>query len=169
MQTLWKELCYAARGLAKNRGFTLVVVLTLALGIGANTAVFSITNALLLRAPKGVAAPAELVQVGRTFNGSSFNSFSYPDYVDCRDQNQSFVDLAAYRDTELFLDTGGAREPLSAVLVSGNYFRTLGTRAAVGRLLMTEDDLAPGANPEAVISHGLWERRFASDTKIIGR
>jgi len=121
MQTLWQDVQYAARGLRKNPGFTLVVVLTLALGIGANTGVFSLTNALLFRPPEGVSNPDEIVVVSRTFNGSGFNTFSYPDYADCRDQNRSIVDLAAYRETELFLDSADAPEMRSAMLVSGNY------------------------------------------------
>src|SRR5262249_54763648 len=94
IEDLSRDISYGTRSLWKNRGFTLVAVLTLALGIGANTGVFSLTNALLLRAPNGVSKPEEVVIVGRTFSGSDFNTFSYPDYVDCRDQNQSFSDLA---------------------------------------------------------------------------
>src|SRR5215471_18771142 len=105
MRMLWQDLHYAVRGLRKNPAFTLVVILTLALGIGANTAVFSLANALLLRPPAGVSQPDEIVKVDRTFKGSDANAFSYPDYAVCRAQDQSFDDLAAHRDTDTLLDT----------------------------------------------------------------
>jgi predicted permease len=168
-EDFWQDLRYGVRMLRKNPGFTFVIVLTIALGIGANTAVFSLTNALLLRAPQGVSRPEEIVQVGRTLNYSDFSTFSYPDYADVRDQNTSFTDLAAYRETGVDLTTGGAPELLSGMLVSGNYFRALETQAAVGRIFGPEDDSAPGANSVVVISHGFWQRRFASDPNVVGR
>src|SRR6516162_5870195 len=101
MEALWQDLRYAVRSLRKQPAFAGVVVFTVALGVGANTAIFSLTNALLLRAPQGVTEPEEIVLVGRTFKGADFNTFSYPDYKDFRDQNTSFADLAAYRATGL--------------------------------------------------------------------
>jgi len=169
MQMLWQDLQYAVRGLRKNPGFTLVVLFTLAFGVGANTGVFSLANALLLRAPAGVSKPDEILLVGRTFKGSDANTFSYPDYADCRAQNQSFADLAAYRETDILLDASDSPQLVSGLLVSGNYFTALGTHSARGRLLSPEDDSSPGANAVAVISHGLWERRFASDPNIVGQ
>ena len=169
MQMLWQDLQYALRGLRKNPGFTLVVLFTLAFGVGANTGVFSLANALLLRAPAGVSKPDEILLVGRTFKGSDANTFSYPDYADCRAQNQSFADLAAYRETDILLDASDSPQLVSGLLVSGNYFTALGTHSARGRLLSPEDDSSPGANAVAVISHGLWERRFASDPNIVGQ
>ena len=167
---LWQDLRYGARVLRKNLGFAVVAVLTLALGIGANTAIFSLANALLFRPPQGVYKAEDVIQLGRTLNGSDFSTFSYPDYVDCRNQNTSFVELAAYRQTGLYLTTGGTPERLTGMLVSGNYFKALGTRADAGRTFTPEDDNGvPGANPVAVISHGLWERRFGSDPNIVGR
>src|SRR5216684_277715 len=108
MSQLFQDLQYGARVLRKHRGFTFVAVLTLALGIGANTAVFSLTNALLFRVPQGISHPEEIALLGRTTNGSDFSTFSYPDYADCRDQNTSFANLAVYRETGLYLTTGGA-------------------------------------------------------------
>jgi len=167
---LWQDLRYGARVLRKNPGFAVVAVLTLALGIGVNTAIFSLANALLLRPPQGVYKAEDVIQLGRTLNGSDFSTFSYPDYVDCRNQNTSFVELAAYRQTGLYLTTGGTPEQLTGMLVSGNYFKALGTDAEAGRTLTPEDDNGtPGANPVAVISHGLWEGRFGSDPNIVGR
>src|SRR5262249_60477121 len=101
MQMLWQDLQYAVRGLRKNPGFTLVVLFTLAFGVGANTGVFSLANALLLREPAGVSKPDEILLVGRTFKGSDDNTFSYPDYDVCRAQNKIFVDLIAFRDTDI--------------------------------------------------------------------
>ena len=166
---VWQDLRCGVRMLRKSPGFTFVMVLTMALGIGANTAVFSLTNALLLRAPQGVSKPEEIVQVGRTVKGSDFNTFSYPDYADVRDQNTSFSELAAYREADLYLTTGGPTELLSGMLVSGNYFKALGTQAALGRVFGPEDDSAPGANPVAVISQGFWKRHLASDPKVVGK
>src|SRR5215813_1745430 len=169
MQTLWQDLRFGARMLMKKPGFTAIAILTLALGIGANTAVFSLANALFLRPPQGVHQPEEIAALGRTLNGSQFAAFSYPDYADCRDQNTSFADLAAYRGTGLDLATGGSAERLSGMLVSGNFFQTLGARADAGRTLLPGDDAAPGSNPVVVLSHGLWVTRFGSDPQIIGR
>ena len=118
LENFWQDLRYGVRMLRKNPGFTFVIVLTLALGIGANTAVFSLTNALLLRAPQGVSRPEEIVQVGRTLNYSDFSTFSYPDYADVRDQNTSFTDLAAYRGTGVYITTGGAPDLLSGTTYS---------------------------------------------------
>jgi macrolide transport system ATP-binding/permease protein len=169
MRALWQDLRYAARVLLKSPGFTAVAVVTLALGIGANTAVFSLANALLLRPPEGVSRPEEIVMLGRTLAGSDFGTFSYPDYADCRDQSASFVNLAAYREEDLDLTTGGSAELLSGMLVSGNYFKTLGVGARLGRTLSTEDDGSPGSNPVAVISDAAWRSRFGSDPNVVGR
>jgi macrolide transport system ATP-binding/permease protein len=169
IETLLRDVRYAARALVKSPGFALVAVVTLALGIGANTAVFSLANALLLRPPEGVSRPEEIVMLGRTLAGSDFGTFSYPDYADCRDQSASFTDLAAYRDTGLHLNTGESAELLSGMLVSGNYFKALGVGARLGRTLSHEDDGTPGSNPVVVISDAAWRSRFGSDPNIVGR
>jgi len=166
---LWQDLKYGLRGLRKDRVFTLVALLTSALGIGANTAIFTLANALLFRTPLGINHPQQIVLISRSQNGSDFNEVSYPDYVDFRDASTTFLSLAAYRRTDLQLTGDAFQEPLSGMLVSGNYFQTLGTRADRGRLIMPEDNLAPGASPVVVISHVLWQQRFASDPNIVGR
>src|ERR1044071_2911191 len=140
LETLLKDLKFGARTLAKNPGFTLVAALTLALGIGANTAIFSFVNAVLLR-PLPVEEPGRLVYV---FGGSRTNPYgvsSYPDYVDYRDNTREvFSDLAAYASITLSLTSGGEADVVSGLAVTGNYFDALGVRAQVGRTFLPEED-----------------------------
>ena len=163
MTGLLHDVRYAVRGLRKSPGHAIVLIVTIALGIGPNITAFSVANAVLLRAPAAVANPHELVLVGHTRDGSAFNTLSYPDYADYRDSNSSFVDLAAYRQAQLYVGSDESAELLSGLLVSGNYFRALGTRSATGRTLLPHDGGTPGSNPVAVISFLLWQRRFNSD------
>jgi predicted permease len=172
IDTLFQDLRYGVRMLIKNPGFTLIAVLTLTLGIGANTAIFSIVNALLLRPIPGVAEPERLVQIGRTRENGVFDSLSYPDYLDYREQNTVFSGVAVYSATPLHLSNAeaeGAAERVRGELVSGSYFNTLGVKATLGRTLMPADDTASGANPIAVIGYELWQRRFGADTAIVGK
>ncbi|HZS48314.1 MAG TPA: ABC transporter permease [Blastocatellia bacterium] len=169
MRTLWQDLQYGYRVLLKNPGFAAVSILLLALGIGANTAVFSLANALLFQPPDGVQNPEEIIQLGRTVNGWDFRTFSYPDYADVRDQSKSFIDLAAYRETTLHFSAGQSAEAVSGMLVSGNYFKALGVQARLGRVLSPDDNGAPGANTVLTISYGLWRSRFGSDPNIVGK
>jgi predicted permease len=169
------DLRYALRTLTATPGFTLVVILTLALGIGANTAIFSLTDQVLLRRLP-VKNPDELVLfenpgafAGRQFNN---NTFSYPMYRDFRDGNTVFSGIVARFPAPLTLlddDHGGQAERVNGELVSGNYFDVLGVRAVVGRALTPDDDRAPGAHPVAVVSHDYWIRRFGGDTTILNR
>ena len=169
------DLRYALRTLTATPGFTLVVILTLALGIGANTAIFSLTDQVLLRRLP-VRNPDELVLfenpgafAGRQFNN---NTFSYPMYRDFRDGNTVFSGIVARFPAPLTLlddDHGGQAERVNGELVSGNYFDVLGVRAVVGRALTPDDDRAPGAHPVAVLSHDYWIRRFGGDTTILNR
>jgi predicted permease len=169
MGTVFRDAVYALRLQLKHPGFTIVAVLALALGIGANTTIFSVVNALLLRSIPGVAEPERLVLVGRTDDGQGFNSFSYPNYGDYGDQNTVLSGLATHHRTQLHLSTGAEPERISSALVSGNYFDVLGVKAAIGRTLTPEDDRALGESPVAVISEGLWKRRFGSDPAIVGK
>src|SRR5262245_26342601 len=170
LEELWQDLRYGGRILLKNPGFTLVAVITLALGIGAKTAIFSIVNAILLRSPTGVSEPEQLVQVGWTRNNFKIISgLRYPDYCDYRDQNTVFSGLAIMGSLPIHLSTGSDAERVTGALVSGNYFNVLGMKVRLGRTLMPEDDTASGANPVAVISNPLWERRFGSDHNIVGK
>ena len=163
MRVLWQDLCYGVRVLRKGPSFALATAITLALGIGVTTSIFSLANALLLRGPEGIDRPQEIVLVTRSPDN---DGLSYPDYVDFRDSNSSFSDLAAYRETELQLAASEA--PISGMLVSGNYFRTLRANADRGRTILPADDDAPGANPIAVISFSLWQTRFGCDPNIVG-
>jgi macrolide transport system ATP-binding/permease protein len=172
LETLARDIRYGLRMMIKNPGFTMVAIITLALGIGANTAIFSIVNALLLRPIPGVAEPERLVQIGRTRENGVFDSLSYPDYLDYCEQNTVFSGVAVYSTTPLHLsnaETEGAAERVRGELVSGSYFNTLGVKATLGRTLIPADDTASGANPIAVIGYGLWQRRFGADTSIVGK
>jgi predicted permease len=171
MQTLWQDLRYGARMLAKNPGFTLIAVITLALGIGANTAIFSVADKLLLR-PLPVKDPHRLALVsGETVNPKFLNNiFSYPDYVDYRDQNEVFSDLFAFTLTNAVkFGAGEQSDKIDVELVSGNYFDALGVAAARGRVIRDEDNRAEGAHPVAVISYSCWRRRFGGLPDVVGQ
>jgi predicted permease len=165
-----QDLRFGVRMLLKNPAVTLVAICTLALGIGANTAIFSFVNALLLRPLGGVEEPERLVQVGRQHAGKTYLSdSSYPDYLDLRAQNTAMSGLAVLSPATFHLSTGQEAERVEGELVSGNYFDVLGVRAARGRLLALADDEGAGGNAVAVISAGLWQRRFAGDAAVIGK
>jgi macrolide transport system ATP-binding/permease protein len=166
MHSLFKDIRYAVRGLIKHPGFAAIAVLTLALGIGANTAIFSVVDALLLRSPSGVGNPEQLVLV--TWDNTGLGP-SYPDYVDYKDHNSTLSGLATFSPSTLHLSTGTEATRVSGSLVSGNYFNVLGVRAVTGRLLSTEDDVASGANPVAVLSQELWRRQFKAPANIVGQ
>ena len=169
MQTLWQDLRYGARMLSKNPSSTLIAIITLALGIGANTTIFSFVNGIALRPIAGVKEPERLVGVYTSdYSSGLYGSSSYPDYTDFRDQAEGFSGMAAYDDTVLTLTGADEAERLRGAYVTGNYFDTLGVEARAGRILRAED-IAPGAASVAVISHGLWQRRFAGDASVVGR
>src|SRR4051812_21558813 len=163
---------YALRTLLKAPAFTIVVVLTLALGIGANTAIFSLTDQVLLRMLP-VKSPEQLVLLDGpgAFRGRVFNNgtFSYPMYRDFRDQNTVFDGVLARFPAPLTLLTNGQVERVNGELVSGNYFDVLGVRAHIGRTFTPDDDRNPGGHPVAVLSHAYWMRRFAGDRSIVNR
>lgn len=169
MNTFWQDLRYGARMLLKQPGFTLILVLTLALGIGANGVIFSLVNALLLR-PLPVEKPHELAAVFTSdFSSGEFGASSYPDYAAFRDRNQSFSGLALYMPQPLSLNVDEANERVFGEIVSGNYFAVLGLRPALGRGFLPEEDQKPGTSPVAIVSHKLWQARFGGDATIIGR
>jgi putative ABC transport system permease protein len=165
METLWQDLRYSARMLLKHPGFTLIAVLTLSLGIGANTAIFSIVNAVLLR-PFPYKAPEQLVTVGEGVPGGSV---SYPNFVDWRDQSTVFDSVSAVRANESYNFTGaGEPERLQGRLVSAGFLSLLGIQPLLGRDFLAEDD-RPGATPAVILSYGFWSRRFGNDQSIIGK
>ena len=165
METLFKDLRFGIRSLLKRPGFAAIAVLTLALGIGANTAIFSVVNATLMR-PLPVVDPDRLVFV---FNGPAGSVFSYPDYAALRDQNNVFDDLIAWGGITASLNSNDQTDLVNGAIVTGNFFDTIGVRAQLGRVITADDDKIPGAHPVAVISQGLWQRRFAADPNVVGR
>jgi predicted permease len=161
-----RDVRYAARTLAAMPAFSIVAVLTLGLGIGANAAIFSVMNAVLLR-PLPVDSPEQLVTVGR--GGSELPLHSYPDYRDFRDRNTVLAGVAALRFSPVNLHTDRGASRAWTLLVSGNYFEVVGVRAALGRTLLPSDDITPGGHPVAVVSDEAWRARFAADPSIVGR
>jgi predicted permease len=164
-----QDLYFGIRMLFKHKGFTAVAVLTLALGIGANTALFSVVNALLLR-PLPFPQPGQLVQVWEFDRQSGNKEFeiALPNLVDWRAQNQSFENIAVYLKSSFSM--AGDDEPLriSSLNVSTNYFKVLGVAPARGRDFLDADGIA-GAPRIAMLSHGFWLQRFAADPQIVGR
>ncbi len=161
-----QDFRFGVRMLLKAPAFTLIAVLTLALGIGANTAIFGVVNALLLRPLGGVAEPDRLVQVGRQYAEKSYVSdSSYPDYLDYRAANTTMSGLAVTTPTAFHLSARGETERVEGELVSGNYFDVLGATAARGRLIAGTDQ---GSDQVAVVSYRLWQRRLGGDDGAIG-
>jgi len=169
METFWRNLQYSLRTLRKRPGFTLTVVITLALGIGANATIFTWIKAVLLEPLPGIEQPERLVEVwGATRNNSAL-SLSYLDYLDYRDRNVVFSGLAAHQVQPLNLGRGGKPERVWGAVVSGNYFNVLGVKGLIGRTFLPEEDRTPNSHPVAVIGYGLWQRDFGADPKVIGR
>jgi macrolide transport system ATP-binding/permease protein len=169
MRTLLKDLRFGARSLWKSPGFTLVAVASLALGIGANTAIFSLVNTVLLR-PLPARDPSRLVSVSVFGKDDSMFAFSYPTYKDFRDRSGDVLSgIFAERLGPMSLSRDGNNQRVWGYLVTGNYFDVLGVGAAKGRALTSDDDRAPLASPVAVLSHGSWVRRFGSDPSIVGK
>jgi macrolide transport system ATP-binding/permease protein len=168
IETLMQDLRYGARMLVKNPGFTTIAVLTLALGISANTVVFSIINAVLFR-PRPVAEPERLVELYSSDARNPYAGSGYQDYLNFRDQGEVFSGLAAYRPGRFKLSVEDGVEPVIGEVVSGNYFDVLGVRAFSGRMFLPEEDRTPGSHPVVVISHHLWRWRFDADHALIGK
>src|SRR5581483_7694534 len=168
MQTLLQDIRYSLRLLLKRPGFTLVAVITLALGIGANTAIFSLVNTVLLR-PLPVTRPNELYALSAMGKNDSFLAFSYPEYVDFRDRNDVLTGLFATRISPMSLSRDGNNERVWGYLASGNYFEVLGVNAALGRTFTADDDRVRLGAPVAVLSYGCWQRRFGADPNTVGR
>jgi predicted permease len=180
MTTLWQDLRFGARTLSKKPGFTLIAVLTLALGIGVNTALFTVFDAFVLK-PLPLKDPDSIVKVsGRMPDGNRNWLFSYLDYLDYRDRNQVFEGLVAWNKApgvfgekpagpmdDSFI--AGSHEYIFGQIVSGNYFSVLGAEMALGRAFSPEEDRGPGAHPVMVLSYGFWQRRCNADPNIIGK
>ncbi|HYL74648.1 MAG TPA: ABC transporter permease [Bryobacteraceae bacterium] len=175
METILQDVRYALRGLRKSPAFTAVVVLSLGLGIGANTAIFSVLDTLLLRSLP-VSHPEQLVTLTRVDpSRGAANNLSYPMFEKFRDAKQVFSDVSALwqldRPNVAISGPGGGVEsrPLVIELVSGSYFSMLGVKAAAGRTFTADDDRVPGGHPVAVISYRFWDRRFGRGGDVVGR
>jgi predicted permease len=171
MRTLWQDVRYGLRVLWKGKGFTAVAVLTLALGIGANTAIFSGVSAFVLRPLPGTGHPDQLVSLFETemHGGGGYNDFSYPDYVDYRDQSGVFDGLVAQDMVQAALSDREQSDVVWGQLVTGNFFDALQVRMQQGRGFLPEEDATPGTHPVVVLGQDLWRNRFGADTEIIGK
>ncbi len=168
MDTLFKDIRYAIRGLMKRPGFVAIAVITLALGIGANTAIFSLVNTVLLRSLP-VDRPGEIVSVAVRGKDDSLSAFSYPNYKDFRDRNDVLSGLLVYRFVPLSLSRSGVNERIWGYEVSGNYFDVLNVKAIQGRTFLPEEDKTKNANPVVIVSYESWQRRFGGDPSLVGK
>jgi predicted permease len=166
LQALRQDIHFALRQLARAPGFVIVASITLALGIGANTALFTIGNSILGRPLPEIRDASTLAWVTplqRQWN------MSYPNYRDLRDQNDVFEGVAAFGNAPMSLSSGGTPIKIGGSLVSGNYFTLLGVRMSQGRGFLPDEDAVPGRNPVVVISHALWQERFEGIADVVGR
>jgi putative ABC transport system permease protein len=169
MGALWQDIRFGWRQLLKHPGFTALAILSMALGIGANTAIFSLIDTVLLR-PLPVREPSQLIAVdGQLRNGTDFTLQSYLNYKDYRDRNTVFSGLLAYRFVVASLSHNGVNERAWGFDVSGNYFDVLGVKPALGRGFLPEEDQTQNQHPVVILSHSCWQKRFAGDPSIIGR
>ncbi len=169
MEDLGQDLRYAVRGLLKAPGFTVVAVITLALGIGVNATIFSLVNAVLLK-PLPVESPERLVDIyGHSANSTSHNTNSYPNYLDYRADTETLSDLMGFTNFFANLSIDGSSELVVGELVTESYFGVLGIRPALGRAFSPDEFASPGAAPVAVLSHPFWRTRFAADPDVLGR
>ncbi|HMF57157.1 MAG TPA: ABC transporter permease, partial [Pyrinomonadaceae bacterium] len=167
LENLIRDLRYALRMLRRSPGFTTVAVATLALGIGANTAIFSLVSAVLFR-PLNYSEPERLVMVWEAEPGAPHDTVAVGNYADWREQNQSFTDITALDLRSYNLTGDGEPEKINAYGVTANFFSLLGVSPALGRTFTAEED-RPGANKVAIISHGLWQSRYGGERSVVGR
>jgi predicted permease len=170
LDLLRQDVRYAARALGRSPLFAIVSVLSIAIGVGATTAIVTVANTLLFRPPPGVGHPDRVVLIGHAYQGRSIDNFSYPSLLDYR-AAKSLSALAGIRvdpqSVSLSGPSGG--EPIQMSAVSGNLFEVLEARPALGRFFTADEDRAPGANPVVVLSHAFWTRRFNGERSIVGR
>ena len=167
LESLLQDVRFALRMLRKNPGFTAVAVLTLALGIGANTAIFTLIDSVMLR-PLPVKEPQQLVQITRVVDGKN-QPLSYPQFTRLHEQMHSIQRLFARQGTNAVLTIDGVEDQVTGEIASGDYFQVLQLTPAAGRPLLPSDDAVPGASPVAVISFDYWRRRFAEDPNVLGK
>ena len=165
MSSLFQDLRYAWRALQRNPGFTAAAVATLALGVGANTAIFSVVNAVMVRPIPGLAGPERLVWITHTERGRA-RRVSYPDIVDYRGRQDVFSGVAAVDDTPAHVATAGEAERVTAQIAGGDFFTILGVAPQIGRVFTAADEEA--RRPAAVLSDAYWRTRFSADPGVIG-
>ena len=169
METLLRDIRYGARSLLNRPGFTAIAVITLALGIGANTAIFSVVNAVLLRPLPYAEAEQLFVPWGSRTDLQDRTNVSYPDFVDWQAQTRTLERVAAYNSSGALLREGDADpEPISGAAVSADLFPLLKVTPILGRPFTRADD-QPNAPPVIVLGYGLWQRRFNADPNIVGK
>jgi putative ABC transport system permease protein len=168
------DIRYGLRQLIKHPAFTIIAILTLALGIGANTAIFSVVNAILLK-PLPFPEPDQLIAVGmtdlRAKDQTVLNSLSYPDFFDFRDQNRTLTSIAVYRDRSFALSAEEGATSLRGQKVSGEFFDVLGIKPQIGRAFTRADEQAGGgpAGFTVIISHEFWQQHYGADPNVVGR
>lgn len=169
MESLLKDIRYDVRSLLKHRAFTCIAVLTLALGIGANTAIFSLVNAVLLRAlpfpdPDGLV----MVWEDASFAGFPRNTPAPANYADWKSQNQVFEEMSAFDQRSFNLTGDGEPEKIEAYGVTANFFGLLGVKPVQGRVILPEED-KPEANKVVMLSYSLWQQRYGGESSVVGR
>jgi hypothetical protein len=168
MTSLWQDVRYSLRMLAKAPGFTLIVIVTLALGIGANTTIFTWINSALLNPVPGISKPAELLSVTTGKPGDPYG-FTYPDFDTLSHAQKSFSGMAACWFAEMSLTGTGKPERIWGMVTSASYFDVLGVRPILGRGFLPSDDDKPGGAPVAVISYRLWQSHFGANPALVGQ
>ena len=169
MNTTIRDVRYAFRMMARSPAFTLVAILSLALGIGANTTIYSWVNAIMLNPLPGVADVDRLVMMTEKSRTGTFTSTSYPDFTDFRSGVASKADLAAYTMQTVGMNSGDRTDRMWCEVVSANYFDVLGVKPVLGRAFLPEEELRPGGAPVLVLSHRVWRDRFNSDPQLAGK
>ncbi len=169
METLLQDIRFGFRQLMKQRGFAALAIISMALGIGANTSIFSLVDTVLLR-PLAVKEPSQLVELyGTLHNGADWSLQSYPNYKVYRDRNTVLSGLFVYRVVVSSLTVNNSSQRVWGYLVSGNYFDVLGVKPMLGRAFLPEEDQTPDSHPVAVISYNCWQHRFGGDPSIVGK
>ena len=169
MLNFWKDIQYAFRTLAKNPGFAIIAIVTLALGMAANTTIFTVVNGLILR-PLSVPRPEQITVLALQQAGTAgLQGFSYPDFLDLRSQSASIGDLITYRVSLAGLAVEGKGDHCVISRVSNNYFSVLGITPAAGRLILPTEGISPGSDPIVVLGYSYWQKRFAGDPDVVGK
>src|SRR5215471_12593885 len=169
MTSFWRDIRYSLRVIAKAPGFAALAILTLALGIGANTTIFSWINSALLNPVPGLGNPSEVVALTLSKPGDTPFPFTYPDLEAMRDGQQSFTGIAACSFSQMSMKGRSKPERIWGMVASANYFDVLGVPPLLGRTFLPAEDEKPGGAPVAVISYRLWQSRFAASPDIVGQ